>query len=212
MRGYSQERLAAKLNITASTYSKVERDITLLSLPRLQRIAQIFGMTLTDLINYKITGEMNKVTDLDSEIEQLNTKLHELEQTVADKYREIEMHRHSVMSALYDAYHDASMQFEERLPFESLDENCWMYLDICGIKTKEEYDQAGFLIGYVHPDNEERAFEEMIDKPNIYMLFEKGLVKDESHFLKLWDNYKAKGRPKFEVTGNRITRLEQPPF
>lgn len=48
---WSQEEMAEKLNMSPSGYSKIERGETKLYLDKLEQIAQIFNIDLTDLLN-----------------------------------------------------------------------------------------------------------------------------------------------------------------
>ena len=53
IKGYSQEDMAREMNITASAYSKLERDETEMTLNRLVEIAKILGVD-TQTISKKI--------------------------------------------------------------------------------------------------------------------------------------------------------------
>lgn len=48
--GFTQEQVAEKLNISQSSYAKIEQGKTILNLPDLEKIAQVFGVELFDLI------------------------------------------------------------------------------------------------------------------------------------------------------------------
>lgn len=47
---WSQEQMAEKLNLTANGYAKVERGETKLHLDRLEKIAQVFNIDITELL------------------------------------------------------------------------------------------------------------------------------------------------------------------
>lgn len=47
---WSQEQMAEKLNLTANGYAKIERGETKLYLDRLEQIAQIFNVDITELL------------------------------------------------------------------------------------------------------------------------------------------------------------------
>ena len=49
----SQEEVAEKLNMSPSGYAKIERGETKLYLEKLEQIAQVFNIDMTDLINNK---------------------------------------------------------------------------------------------------------------------------------------------------------------
>lgn len=50
-RQYSQDYLAAKMNITQNAYSKMELGKTKLSIPALFKIAEILGVEVKELLN-----------------------------------------------------------------------------------------------------------------------------------------------------------------
>ncbi|QPB42016.1 helix-turn-helix domain-containing protein [Rodentibacter haemolyticus] len=56
MNQLTQEELAEKLNISVNAYSKIERGITKLSLDKLERIAQIFNINVSELYSAKEKG------------------------------------------------------------------------------------------------------------------------------------------------------------
>lgn len=59
LKGWSQEEIAHRLNIAASTYGSIERGETDVNLSRLQKIAQVFEMDLLELFSF---GEGLKVS------------------------------------------------------------------------------------------------------------------------------------------------------
>ncbi|OOF48908.1 hypothetical protein BKG93_10865 [Rodentibacter ratti] len=56
MKQLTQEELAEKLNISVNAYSKIERGITKLSLDKLEQIAQIFNINVSELYSAKEKG------------------------------------------------------------------------------------------------------------------------------------------------------------
>lgn len=56
LEGWSQEQMAEKLEMSPNGYANIERGATDVQISRLERIAEIFGMTLTDLMSF---GEKN---------------------------------------------------------------------------------------------------------------------------------------------------------
>lgn len=50
LKDLSQEQVAEKLGLATSSYSKIERGLTNISLTRLEEIAQIFNINATDLL------------------------------------------------------------------------------------------------------------------------------------------------------------------
>lgn len=66
----TQEQLAEKLDITPQAYSKIEQGKTKLNIDRIQQIANVFNVDITDLItndnaviNFLINGDFNESDD-----------------------------------------------------------------------------------------------------------------------------------------------------
>jgi len=53
LRGWSQEEMAYRLNMSNSGYGSIERGETDVNLSRLEEIAKVFEMDLTELVNSK---------------------------------------------------------------------------------------------------------------------------------------------------------------
>lgn len=51
-RDWSQEEMAAKLNMSTNGYAKIERGETKASIPKLEQIAEIFGVELMELLSF----------------------------------------------------------------------------------------------------------------------------------------------------------------
>lgn len=49
LRGWSQEEMAEKLNMSVTGYAKIERGETKLHIPRLEKIADVLGIEVKDL-------------------------------------------------------------------------------------------------------------------------------------------------------------------
>ncbi|MEO6733536.1 MAG: helix-turn-helix transcriptional regulator [Ferruginibacter sp.] len=49
LRGYSQEHMATELDITQTTYSRIETDKQKLTAPMLERLAQVLGVSVPDI-------------------------------------------------------------------------------------------------------------------------------------------------------------------
>ena len=58
VRQWTQEEMAQKLNMTTKGYAKIERGETLSNLPRLEQIAEIFGMHICQLLSYGEGGNL----------------------------------------------------------------------------------------------------------------------------------------------------------
>lgn len=52
LKGLTQEEMAVKLNMSTTGYAKIERGETKLQNPRLEKIAEVLGIGMKDLINF----------------------------------------------------------------------------------------------------------------------------------------------------------------
>lgn len=52
LRNYTQEHMAKKLNMSANGYGKIERDETDISYSRMQQIADILEVSISEIINF----------------------------------------------------------------------------------------------------------------------------------------------------------------
>ena len=59
LHGYSQDELAEKIGVTRQTLSKYETGESLPDIERCKRLADIFGVSLDDLVNYEKTDREN---------------------------------------------------------------------------------------------------------------------------------------------------------
>ncbi len=103
----SQEQMAAKLNLSASGYAKIEQGERGLDFPKLEKIAIALGMELTELLefndksiiclineNSQLNQNGNNIrTDAEAaaEIENLQLKIRHYEEMLAQKEREISL-------------------------------------------------------------------------------------------------------------------------
>ena len=111
----SQEQMAAKLNLSASGYAKIEQGERGLDFPKLEKIAIALGMELTELLefndksiiclineNSQLNQNGNNIrTDAEAaaEIENLQLKIRHYEEMLAQKEREI-----SLLNQLLEAF------------------------------------------------------------------------------------------------------------
>ncbi|SSY80775.1 helix-turn-helix domain-containing protein [Alysiella crassa] len=100
---FTQEDMAEKLNITAGGYAKIERGESAINLNRLQQIAQILNIKVTELLKndaglvIQLNGDNNHQTsfyatpssDLISEIEKLQLIIQHKNELLAQKDREL---------------------------------------------------------------------------------------------------------------------------
>lgn len=52
LKGFTQEEIAEKLNISRRAYSFLENDTTKIDVPRMNQIAKIYGIELEELLNF----------------------------------------------------------------------------------------------------------------------------------------------------------------
>lgn len=185
----SQEEMAAVLHITRSAYSKLERGQTELSVKRACQIAQFLNILVSELLLLPAPNP--------AEVGIPAAELLYLRATA----------EHSVL----DAYIRASMGYQENIPFDELDENCWIYLNLCEIKTREEYEDAGRLITRPAAGADQAAFEHILRDPGIYALFKHGII-GEPFLLNFWQDFQAKATPYFEFEGKPFGAVTKPLF
>lgn len=83
LKKWSQEQMAEKLEMSANGYAKVERGETKLTLPRLQKIADIFEMDVQDLAQENEQGFViivaeNSAHCTNSHVNMYGSQAHEL--------------------------------------------------------------------------------------------------------------------------------------
>jgi transcriptional regulator with XRE-family HTH domain len=90
LKGWSQDDMADKLEISLPAYSKIERNITDVSISRLTQIAKVFGITVIDLLS--VSTKPSEQSDLqkllrekDKEINKLQKKVIELLEKLGEK-------------------------------------------------------------------------------------------------------------------------------
>lgn len=85
LNGWSQEEIADKLDVSLPTYSRIERNIHGVSLKRIEQLAVIFGITLTELVSFgnKKPTE-NEITALRKTIQEKDKEIMFLQQKIID--------------------------------------------------------------------------------------------------------------------------------
>lgn len=83
LRDWTQDDMADKMKLSLPAYSKIERNITDVSYSRLKQIAQIFGITLAELVTLSdkpLESETlrKELAEKEKEINQLQKKIIEL--------------------------------------------------------------------------------------------------------------------------------------
>jgi transcriptional regulator with XRE-family HTH domain len=85
-KGWSQEEVAKRLDISIPAFSKIETGITDINLSRLEQIAVLFEMSVVQLLTYNETEQDPKIA---SELENVNKKLMDRETEVIDLQKKV---------------------------------------------------------------------------------------------------------------------------
>ena len=85
-KGWSQEDVAKKLDISIPAFSKIETGITDINLSRLEQIAVLFDMTVVQLLTFNDSEQDQKFV---SELETVNKKLLDRESEVIDLQKKV---------------------------------------------------------------------------------------------------------------------------
>jgi transcriptional regulator with XRE-family HTH domain len=85
-KGWSQEDVSKRLDISIPAFSKIETGITDVNLSRLEQIATLFEMSVVQLLTFNDTEQQEKYV---SELEVLTKKLQEREMEVIDLQKKI---------------------------------------------------------------------------------------------------------------------------
>ncbi len=99
-KGWSQEDVAKRLDISIPAFSKIETGITDINLSRLEQIANLFEMTVVQLLTFSDSEQEQKFIN---ELEVVNKKLMDRETEVIDLQKKVielfEELRHSRVTA-----------------------------------------------------------------------------------------------------------------
>jgi transcriptional regulator with XRE-family HTH domain len=85
-KGWSQEDVAKRLDISIPAFSKIETGITDINLSRLEQIANLFEMTVVQLLTFSDSEQEQKFV---SELEVINKKLMDRETEVIDLQKKV---------------------------------------------------------------------------------------------------------------------------
>ena len=85
-KGWSQEEVAKRLDISIPAFSKIETGITDINLSRLEQIAVLFEMSVVQLLTYNETEQDQKMAN---ELENVNKKLMDRETEVIDLQKKV---------------------------------------------------------------------------------------------------------------------------
>ncbi len=96
-RGWSQEDVAKRLDISIPAFSKIETGITDINLSRLEQISILFDMTVVQLLTFNDTEQEQKYnTELDSVSKKLSdrdTEVIDLQKKVIELYEELRLNK-----------------------------------------------------------------------------------------------------------------------
>jgi transcriptional regulator with XRE-family HTH domain len=85
-KGWSQEDVAKRLDISIPAFSKIETGITDINLSRLEQIAKLFEMTVVQLLTFNDSEQQEKYV---SELEIVTKKLQQRESEVLDLQKKV---------------------------------------------------------------------------------------------------------------------------
>ena len=85
-KGWSQEDVAKRLDISIPAFSKIETGITDINLSRLEQISNLFEMSVVQLLTFNDTEQQEKYN---SDLELITKKLKEREAEVIDLQKKI---------------------------------------------------------------------------------------------------------------------------
>jgi transcriptional regulator with XRE-family HTH domain len=88
-KGLTQTYLAEKVGIAINNYGKLERGEIQLTIERLEQLAEIFGMTVIEIMQYgsgveSVKVDSEKVKELEKEIKDLKEKIQSYEKIMQD--------------------------------------------------------------------------------------------------------------------------------
>ncbi len=86
-KGWSQEDVAKKLDISIPAFSKIETGITDINLSRLEQIATLFEMTVIQLLTFDEDDSTSK--EFINELETINSKLLQREAEVIELQKKV---------------------------------------------------------------------------------------------------------------------------
>ncbi|EHQ29306.1 helix-turn-helix domain-containing protein [Mucilaginibacter paludis] len=96
-RGWSQEDVAKRLDISIPAFSKIETGITDINLSRLEQISILFDMTVVQLLTFNDAEQEQKYSnELDSVSKRLSdrdTEVIDLQKKVIELYEELRLNK-----------------------------------------------------------------------------------------------------------------------
>ena len=93
-KGWTQQDVAKKLDVSIPAFSKMETGITDLNLSRLNQIAKLFNLTLLQLVSNSDTDDVkdytNEISILNKKLQQKDDQIIQLRKKIIDLYEQIE--------------------------------------------------------------------------------------------------------------------------
>lgn len=92
-KGWSQEDVAKRLDISIPAFSKIETGITDVNLSRLNQISKLFGLSLVQLLSSsegdEDKGRVDEMNELNKKLQQRELEVIELQKKVIDLYEQL---------------------------------------------------------------------------------------------------------------------------
>jgi len=92
-KGWSQQDVAKKLEISIPAFSKIETGITDLNLSRLIQIAKLFNFTAVQLLSFSETEHVNdyvdEITSIQQKLKEREEEIIQLQKKVIDLYGQL---------------------------------------------------------------------------------------------------------------------------
>lgn len=92
-RGWSQEDVAKRLDISIPAFSKIETGITDINLSRLEQIARLFELSVVQLLTFNDTGQKEKhvteMEDITKRLQEREADVIQLQKKIIDLYEEL---------------------------------------------------------------------------------------------------------------------------
>ncbi|WP_293956081.1 MULTISPECIES: helix-turn-helix domain-containing protein [unclassified Sphingobacterium] len=93
-KGWTQQDVAKKLDVSIPAFSKMETGITDLNLSRLNQIAKLFNLTLLQLVSNSDTDDVkdytNEISILNKQLQQKDDQIIQLRKKIIELYEQIE--------------------------------------------------------------------------------------------------------------------------
>ncbi len=93
-KGWTQQDVAKKLDVSIPAFSKMETGITDLNLSRLNQIAKLFNLTLLQLVSNSDTDDVkdytNEISILNKQLQQKDDQIIQLRKKIIALYEQIE--------------------------------------------------------------------------------------------------------------------------